>query len=156
MNIHTLLDLSSIEAGCRVSGKSDLINRLVDLLEPSIGSNCLEPVRRSVFEREEVMSTGVGKQLAIPHGKCQVLNKVHASFALLSDPVDFDSIDDQPVKMALLLVGPDSHSKQHIQLLSRISRLMNSGSFRDNILQCSTAEEIHETMRKEEKHYFRN
>lgn len=156
MNIHTHLDLLSIEAGCRASGKRELINRLVDLLEPSIGGDRLEPVRSSVFEREEIMSTGVGKQLAIPHGKCPALEKVHASFALLKDPVDFDSIDDQPVKMALLLVGPDSHSKQHIQLLSRISRLMNSGSFRDNILDCTTAGEIYETIQTEERHYFRD
>ncbi len=102
------------------------------------------------------MSTGVGKQLAIPHGKCDSINEILASFAVLDESVEFESIDNQPVKMVFLLVGPEDKSNHHIKLLSRISRLMNSTAFRDKLLQCDNPDEIFETFKTEEKQYFGN
>jgi mannitol/fructose-specific phosphotransferase system IIA component (Ntr-type) len=154
MNIYSFLDRSSIQAGLKVSDKESLINELVDLLEPKVSKDQLEKIRESVFDREQIMSTGVGKQLAIPHGKCPSIDNIFASFALLANPVDFNSIDNEPVKMVFLLVGPESKSNNHIKLLSRISRLMNSSSFREKLLNCQSADEIYETFQNEEKQYF--
>lgn len=156
MNISTLLDSSTIAKDLEVAGKKELINSLVDLLEPKVNEEQLEKIRQSVFDREEIMSTGVGKELAIPHGKCDSIDEMLASFAVLDESVDFDSIDNQPVKMVFLLVGPEDRSNQHIKLLSRISRLMNSSTFREKLLQCDNANEIFETFRSEEKEYFGN
>lgn len=156
MDIYSLLDHSSIAAGLKADNKNDLINELVDLLEPKVDSNQLEKIRESVFSREQIMSTGVGKQLAIPHGKCSSIEKILASFALLDEPVDFNSIDNEPVKMVFLLVGPESKCNHHIKLLSRISRLMNSSSFREKLLKCQSSDEIFETFQTEELEYFGN
>ncbi len=154
MDIYSLLNRSSIAAGLKAEDKSDLINELVDLLEPQVGEGQLEKIRESVFEREQIMSTGVGKQLAIPHGKCSGIENILASFAVLDKPVDFDSIDNEPVKLVFLLVGPNSKSSTHIKLLSRISRLMNSASFREKLVQCTTADQIFEAFQNEEIEYF--
>lgn len=154
MDISTHLDRSTIAKGLEVDSKKELINKVVDLLEPKVSDEQLEKIRKAVFEREDIMSTGIGKQLAIPHGKCDSLNEIHASFAVLNDCVDFDSIDNKPVKMVFLLVGPENQSNQHIKLLSRISRLMNSSAFREKLLECSNSDEIYETFQSEEKEYF--
>ena len=114
----------------------------------------LEAVRKAVFEREKIMSTGVGKGLAIPHAKTKAVTENHAAFALLKEPLDFDSIDGEPVRLVFLLVGPESNNSQHIKLLSRISRLMNSGSFRETILNCTSTEEILNAFQDEEEKYF--
>ncbi|REL38278.1 PTS sugar transporter subunit IIA [Rhodohalobacter sp. SW132] len=156
MDIYSLLDKSTIIAGLKADDKKDLINELVDLLEPKVNSDQLEKIRSSVFEREEIMSTGVGKQLAIPHGKCSQIDDILASFALLEDPIDFNSIDNEPVKIVFLLVGPESKCNTHIKLLSRISRLMNSSSFREKLIGCTSADEIFETFQREEIEYFGN
>jgi len=156
MNIYSYLDRSSILAGLKADDKEGLINELIDLLEPKVGKNKLENIRKSVFDREQIMSTGVGKQLAIPHGKCPSIDEIFASFAILDNPVDFNSIDNEPVKMVFLLVGPENRSNKHIKLLSRISRLMNSSSFREKLLNCQSADEIYETFQEEEKQYFGN
>ncbi|MDX1640596.1 MAG: PTS sugar transporter subunit IIA, partial [Balneolaceae bacterium] len=113
-------------------------------------------IREAVFEREKIMSTGVGKNLAIPHGKVASIEENYASFAVLKDPIEFDSIDDKPVKMAFLLVGPAGENRLHIKLLSRISRLMNSTTFRETLSGCTTAEEIYEAFHDEEVKYFGN
>lgn len=154
MDIYTLLDRSTIASGLTVGDKKGLINELVDLLEPKVSKEQLEKIRTSVFDREEIMSTGVGKQLAIPHGKCDSIDKILASFAVLNESVDFDSIDNEPVNMVFLLVGPESKCNTHIKLLSRISRLMNSSAFREKLLQCENSDEIFETFQTEEKEYF--
>lgn len=154
MDISKLLDRSTIVNGLDVDDKKELINSLVDLLETKVSKEQLDKIRQSVFNREQIMSTGVGKQLAIPHGKCDSIDEIFASFAILDECVEFESIDSQPVKMVFLLVGPEDKTAQHIKLLSRISRLMNSSTFREKLLQCENSDEIFETFQTEEKEYF--
>lgn len=155
MHIHSLLDTSSILVNVEVDSKKELINTLVDSLKSKVDDDSvLDSIRESVFEREAIMSTGVGKQLAIPHGKCSSIDENLASFAILDEPIDYEAIDDQPVKMVFLMVGPEDKSVVHIKLLSRISRLMNSESFRKKLLECSTSKEIYDTFQSEEVEYF--
>lgn len=154
MDIYSLLDESTIIADLEAKNKEELINELVNLLEKRVSGEKLDKIRQSVFERESIMSTGVGKELAIPHGKCESIEENFAAFAILKKPVEFNSIDDKPVRMAFLLVGPPRKNNAHIKLLSRISRLMNSTTFREKLLECSSEKEIYETFETEEKQYF--
>jgi len=156
MNIYNLLDPSTILANVEVKNKKDLLNKVVDLLSYNVDDTQLEEIRKAVFEREAIMSTGVGKGLAIPHGKAKSIDINLAGFALLKTPVDYNSIDDEPVNLVFLLVGPDKKNNLHIKLLSRISRLMNSSDFRNRLVECENAEEIHDTFKKEEEKYFSN
>lgn len=157
MNLFSLLDQNTVLPNFVVDSKDELINVLVDALEEQVESNeQLEEVRKAVLERESIMSTGVGKALAIPHAKTKAVDRNLAAFALLKEPLDFDSIDNEPVRLVFLLVGPESNNSQHIKLLSRISRLMNSSSFREKILDCTTSEAILQAFRDEEEKYFVN
>ncbi|TVQ04931.1 MAG: PTS sugar transporter subunit IIA [Balneolaceae bacterium] len=156
MNLYSLLDKSAILANLNVKDKNDLINSIIDLLKNQVNSDQLEDIRQAVFEREKIMSTGVGKNLAIPHGKVASIEHNYAGFATLKDPIDFDSIDGKPVTMVFLLVGPEKKNSTHIKLLSRISRLMNSTSFRESLTQCETPDEIYEAFHQEEVRYFGN
>lgn len=155
MNLFSLLDEVTVLPNYEAGSKKELINALVDTLKQEVeNSEQLESIRKAVFEREKIMSTGVGKGLAIPHAKTQAVSENHAAFALLKEPLDFDSIDNEPVRLVFLLVGPESKNSQHIKLLSRISRLMNSGSFREKVLSCKNSEEILTAFRLEEEKYF--
>ena len=100
------------------------------------------------------MNQGVGKGLAIPHCKTKAVDRNYAAFARLESPLDFNSIDNEPVQIIFLLVGPDSNHSQHIKLLSRVSRLMNSTSFHAKILKSDTSKIIIEAFQEEEEKYF--
>jgi fructose-specific phosphotransferase system IIA component len=154
MNLFTLLDEQNVLPSLEVSNKEQVINALVDTLSSKVSEETLEQIRQGVFERESVMSTGVGKGLAIPHCKVKAVDENYAAFARLESPLDFDSIDGEPVRIIFLLVGPDSRHSHHIKLLSRISRLMNSASFRDKIIASESTEVILEAFRDEEEKYF--
>lgn len=154
MNIYSLINESTILANLQVEGKEQLLHKMVDVLKEKVHTDQLEDIRNSVFEREKIMSTGVGKSLAIPHGKVESIEENYASFAVLKNPIEYDSIDDKPVKMAFLLVGPAGENRLHIKLLSRISRLMNSGTFRETLSGCDTPGEIYKAFHDEEVKYF--
>jgi len=156
MNIYSLLSEDTVLSHLKVKDKETLLNKLVDLLKDQVDRNQLESIRKAVFEREEIMSTGVGKGLAIPHGKASRIDDSYASFAILAEPVDYESIDEKPVQLVFLLVGPETKNSTHIKLLSRISRLMNNTSFRESLIECNSSEEILSRFKKEEEKYFEN
>ena len=154
MNLFTLLDEHTVIPNLEVKNKKQVINTMLDLLGNKIDEESLKLVREGVFERESVMSTGVGKGLAIPHCKTTAVDVNYAAFAKLSKPLDYDSIDGEPVQVIFLLVGPDVRQSHHIKLLSRISRLMNSASFMDKIMSSETIDSILEAFKDEEEKYF--
>jgi len=155
MKISDLLDSSNVIPGMPAQNKIDAINNLVDTLAPKLDKKTIDAVRKAVMEREGIMSTGVGKGLAIPHGKTRLLTKTYAAFAKLENPVEYEAIDNEPVHILFLLVGPESQNSVHIKMLSRISRLLNSSAFREQLLESKDAETIIELFRSEEEHFVR-
>jgi mannitol/fructose-specific phosphotransferase system IIA component (Ntr-type) len=113
-----------------------------------------EKVRTAIFEREQIMSTGVGNGFAIPHGKTDAVSDIVAAFAVTEEEIDYDSLDEKPVRLVFLLVGKDNLVGPHIKLLSRISRLMNKEEFRRQLLTLETPKEILDLFRQEEASYF--
>jgi PTS system nitrogen regulatory IIA component len=78
----------------------------------------------TILQRERLGSTGVGHGVAIPHGKLRSLDKLVGVFARLARPVDFDSLDDQPVDLVFLLLAPESAGADHLKALARIARVL--------------------------------
>ncbi|NGP76866.1 PTS sugar transporter subunit IIA [Balneolaceae bacterium YR4-1] len=154
MNIVSLLDKSTVIPDLKASSKKEVLNELISSLSSKVDSDELDAIHQAVFEREKIMSTGVGKGLAIPHGKASGIKDNYAAFALLDSPVEYEAIDGQPVTMVFLLVGPQSSNSFHIKMLSRISRLMNNSEFRTELNDCKTAEEILEVFNREEETHF--
>lgn len=154
MKISDILTEDVLEIRLAAKDKTEAINKMVDLANKSGKILDLEKVRTVVFEREKLVSTGVGKGFAIPHGKSDDISDIVAAFAILSEPVDFDSIDSEKVQYIFLLVGKDSMLNKHIKLLSRISRLMNKDEFRNTLLTAKSKSELLQIFRTEEQSYL--
>lgn len=78
----------------------------------------------TLLERERLGTTGVGEGIAIPHGRLPQIDRVHGVFARLDEPIDFESIDDQPVDLIFLLLAPEDAGADHLKALARVSRLL--------------------------------
>ncbi|MEO8447457.1 MAG: PTS sugar transporter subunit IIA [bacterium] len=154
MKISDILNENIISVGMECVDKDDAINKMIDLANNSGLILNIDKVRSCVFEREKLVSTGVGKGFAIPHGKTDEIKDIVAAFAVLKDPIDFDSIDLEPVKFIFLIVGKESLLNAHIKLLSRISRLMNKDDFRERLEESKTSAEVLKLFRDEEQTYF--
>ena len=155
MKISDLLDNTNVIPDLSAQNKKEAIDKLVETLSSKLDEQTLASVRRAVMERENIMSTGVGKGLAIPHGKSPDLTQTYAAFARLEEPVAYEAIDNEPVQILFLLVGPESQNSVHIKMLSRISRLLNSSAFREKLLTCTSKETIITLFQTEEEHFVR-
>lgn len=154
MKISDILSSDVIAVNVDVTDKEDAIKKIINLSAKSNKILDLEKVAQTIYEREKLVSTGVGKGFAIPHGKTDSISDVVAAFIITKDPIDFDSIDGEPVRFIFLLVGKENLLNTHIKLLSRISRLMNKDEFREALLEANTSEEVLKIFKDEEKNYF--
>lgn len=154
MKISDILSEKIIAVDLDCNDKDDAINKMIDLASNSGLMLDIEKVRQCVFDREKLVSTGVGKGFAIPHGKTDEIKDIVAAFAVLKNPIDFDSIDLEPVKFIFLIVGKESLLNAHIKLLSRISRLMNKDDFREKLEEAKSPEEVLKLIKLEEQTYF--
>ena len=153
MKVHELLDIKYILTEFKSENKDDVINELVDLLKGDSRIIDLEEIRKCVFEREEKMSTGVGKGFAIPHGKTNSVTDILAAFGKSETPIEYNSLDGEPVHLVFLLIGKENLVAKHIKLLSRISRLMNNEEFRKKLINASSKESILKMFEEEEQSY---
>ncbi len=154
MKISDILEEKFIVVNLSGTTKNDIINALVETASQSPKVLDKEKVRTAVFEREKIMSTGVGNGFAIPHGKTESVSDVVAAFGITAHPIDYQSLDEKPVRLIFLLIGKDSMVGPHIKLLSRISRLMNKEDFRNRLIQAKSQHEVFEMFRQEEASYF--
>ena len=154
MKISDILTEDLVVTGLQGKTKDDIIDAMIDLVSVSPKVLDKEKVRKAIFEREKIMSTGVGNGFAIPHGKTDAVTDIVAAFAVTAEPIDYQSLDEKPVRLVFLLVGKDNLVGPHIKLLSRISRLMNKEDFRKRLLVQQTPREIIDMFRQEEATYF--
>jgi fructose-specific phosphotransferase system IIA component len=153
MKVYELLGIKNILTEFKSENKNEVINELVDLLKGDERIVDLEEIRKCVFEREEKMSTGVGKGFAIPHGKTNSVTDIVAAFGKSETPIEYNSLDGEPVHLVFLLIGKENLLAKHIKLLSRISRLMNNDEFRKKLIEADSKEEILKIFQEEEQSY---
>ena len=154
MKISDILNPNVIEVGLEVTDKADSLNKIIAIAANSNKILDIKKVTDTIFEREKLVSTGVGKGFAIPHGKTDAIEDTVAAFVITKVPIDFDSIDGEPVRFIFLLVGKETLLNTHIKLLSRISRLMNKDEFREKLLEAKTKDEVLKIFKDEEQNYF--
>lgn len=138
-----LLNKKNVFANLAVNSKKELLNILISSFEEDVSKNELEAIHRAVFQREEMISTGVGNGLAVPHGKSPEIMSQHAALAILNVPVDYNSFDGEPVSVVFLLAEPDSQEHSHLNAMSEISHFMNDQSFIQNLVQQESREELY-------------
>ncbi|NMM44790.1 PTS IIA-like nitrogen regulatory protein PtsN [Rhodospirillaceae bacterium KN72] len=122
MELYDLLSAESVIEKLNVASKKQALQEVARRAARVTG---LE--ERAIFdtllERERLGTTGVGKGIAIPHGKLAGLDRPYGIFARLTKPIDFDAIDDQPVDILFALLAPLDAGADHLKALARVSRL---------------------------------
>jgi len=150
LSLAELLRPEAVRVGLPGASKQEALDALIALLIPAPEVEDLAQVRADVLAREEQMSTGVGKGLALPHARSAAVTETVAAFAVTEQPIAYGAIDGKPVRLLFLLVGPEEARSRHIKLLSRISRLMNRDAFRESLLAANSSEDVFELFRSAE------
>jgi mannitol/fructose-specific phosphotransferase system IIA component (Ntr-type) len=137
-----LLTPARVRVALEARTKDGVIEELVGVLRDTGAVDDAEGVLRAVRQREEVLSTGVGSGVAIPHGKSDGVAGLAMAAGVAVPPIDFDALDGQPVSLFFLLVGPESAAGPHVKTLSRIARLVRRDDFRERLAAAASAEEF--------------
>jgi PTS system nitrogen regulatory IIA component len=100
----------------------------------------------TLLQRERLGSTGVGQGVAIPHGKLRGLDRLVGVFARLTRPVDFDSLDDQPVDLVFVLLAPEGAGADHLKALARIARILRDPAMAQKLRTAQDASGIYSVL----------
>ncbi|MEO5805542.1 PTS sugar transporter subunit IIA [Devosia sp.] len=145
MELADILAKGSVLVCADITSKSQLFEHLADNAAKTCGQDRAE-ILRALSEREALGSTGLGNGLAIPHGKLGSLKQVIAVFARLIPPLDFDSVDDQPVDIVMMLLAPAGAGADHLKALSRVARLLRTEALVDDLRRADDPARIYELL----------
>lgn len=151
MNLLDILSIDCIRAPLVASDKLGVINELVDVLGTTGRVKDVAALKDAVWTREQTRTTGIGHGLAIPHGKCAGMTSLAMAIGKPREPMDFDSIDRQPVRLIVLLASPPDKTGDHIQALAQVSRLMMMEQFRQQVYAAQSPQEIYDLLRTQQQ-----
>ena len=154
MRLTDVLKQELIKIPLSGANRDEVIQELIDKLSENELIKDKKSIFSAVIEREKIMSTGVGKEIAIPHCKNEASPEFCVALGVHKKGVDFKAIDNHPVKIVFLLVGPEDNPGMHIKLLSRISRMMNHEDLRNQLIACEDAESAFQLIEEEENYFF--
>lgn len=127
MQIATIISLDAVRVLTEVSSKKRLFQRLGDLAETAYGYPA-GACAAALLERESLGPTGVGKGIALPHARLEGLERIAGLFVRLEKPLDFGSVDRQPVDLVFALFAPETPGVDHLKALAVVSRTMRDGA----------------------------
>jgi len=118
--------------------KEAVLNQLIDLFAD------IPELADAVFKREQLMSTGIGLSIAVPHVRLNSVNELHMAFGVNKTGInDYESLDNIPVRIIVLIVaGRDQHT-HYLQTLSRVSHLLKNSLIREQLFEAKSSEEIY-------------
>lgn len=136
MELADILSEGSVLFCTDIKTKRDVLERLSTQAAKQTGFT-QEEIFAALNDREELGSTGLGNGIAVPHGRLAGLKGVTAVFMKLSVPVDFDSVDDQPVDLVMMLLAPLGAGADHLKALARVARVLRTDSVAEALRRAS-------------------
>lgn len=144
-----------IIANLTIENKKQALTELAKLAAPITGLS-EHVVFDVLFAREKLGTTGVGHGIAIPHGKIENADKVYGFFARLSQPIDFEAIDEKPVDLLFMLLAPHDAGADHLKALAKVSRMFREKAFCEKLRAAPDAKTLYALLSEGEKNVETN
>ena len=142
MQLSDIIDTQSILPAVQAGNKKQLLQQLSAHAAKLTGLQ-----ERAIFEtlmqREKLGSTGLGKGIAIPHGRFPGLERVRGLFARVPQKVDFEAPDHMPVDIVFLLMAPEGAGADHLKALARVSRLLREDALVEKLRATSDPDALY-------------
>ena len=142
MRLSEFMSPELIEIGLDATDKWDAIEKMVSLLAESESVNDRNALLSAMVEREHTMTTGLGHGVAIPHALTDGVSKMVVAAATLKTPIDFESLDMQPVSIVFAIGCPMERGRDYMILLSQIARLFSNEDFRETLSRAESPEDF--------------
>ncbi|MFZ5692599.1 MAG: PTS IIA-like nitrogen regulatory protein PtsN [Pseudomonadota bacterium] len=142
MALNDIVALNAIIPALKVNGKKQAIQEIAARAAELSGLS-ERTIFESLLQREKLGSTGIGHGIAIPHGKLPKLDRLFGLFARLERPIDFESLDGQPVDLIFLLLAPEGAGADHLKALARVARLLRDPDIANKLRESRDADAIY-------------
>jgi mannitol/fructose-specific phosphotransferase system IIA component (Ntr-type) len=141
MKLSVLLPAAQVRVPLLASTKSEAIEELLTAV-PFDSPAARAAAREAVFERERELSTGIGRGVAVPHGRTAAVSRHHCAFGVAAQPLDFDAIDGAPCRLVFLCVSAAQDAVAHVRVLSQVARVLNDEHARARLESARSAEDV--------------
>jgi nitrogen PTS system EIIA component len=154
MKIDEILKKESVIADITGKNKLDVIKEMTERLKQNDTIKNDQALYATLMEREKLGSTGIGENVAIPHGKSDELTQIIIAFARSLSGIDFESLDQKPVHFVCMVIAPAHSTGQHLKALARISRLFKNQTLREGILKAEDSNAIYSILLEEDSKFI--
>ena len=145
--IADLLDERSIDLSLSAGSKDDAIERMIDLIGASGALTDRDLLIKAVRAREEVGTTGLGDGIAIPHGKCDGVDRPALAFARSDEGVRWGAPDGSLANLVFLIAVPEAAAgNEHLRILASLARSLVKADFRGRLMAAANPQEVHEVL----------
>jgi PTS system nitrogen regulatory IIA component len=144
-----LLKPELVKMHLEATTKVGAIREMVSILDQAGMLKDSQAAEEVVLERETIMSTGMERGIAIPHGKTDSVDSLVVALGLKPEGLDFGSADGQPTNILIITLSPLSRTGPHIRFMAEISTLLSNDSLRKLILNAKTSQEVVDLLTKE-------
>ncbi|MDL2229997.1 PTS sugar transporter subunit IIA [Treponema sp. OttesenSCG-928-L16] len=150
MFLYELFPPDFIKVGMEADDKEEAFEELVDHFCQAARNNDRDEILNAVRERENKMSTGIKKGIAIPHGKTNSVNRVYGVLGLSRKGIDYDALDGEPVYILFMMLAPQEDSEQHLRALKRLAEMLENPQFYTELIAQNDAQGAFNTIKKYE------
>jgi mannitol/fructose-specific phosphotransferase system IIA component (Ntr-type) len=149
MKLIDAVAVESIEISLRARTKEELFTEMATLLKknPALESVDTSTVLKALNEREKTATTGVGKEVGIPHGKLMGLSGIAAAIGVSKRGIEYGSVDGLPVRFVVAMVAPPEEARDYLRILAKVARLLSDPSFTETLIAAASPVEIHDRIR---------
>ena len=154
MKIEEILKKESVITDLVGKNKPEVIKEMTQCLKKNNMIKDDQALFETLMERERLGSTGIGENVAIPHGKSDEVTQIIIIFARSINGIDFESLDQKPVHFVCMVIAPAHSTGQHLKVLARISRLFKNQGLREGVLKSENSEAIYSTLLEEDSKFI--
>jgi len=140
--LHRYLDAALISIQSDVSSRKKLLQEMARLLTLPLEEAKEKDIYHCLLEREKLGNTGIGNGVALPHSRCTQAHEAIIAIITLEEPIDYDSLDRQPVDVAFGLLVPEQATQEHLGMLAEIARLMSNNDNKQALLSARKANQV--------------
>ncbi|TET82744.1 PTS sugar transporter subunit IIA [candidate division TA06 bacterium] len=151
--IADLLSENSIKLNMSAGSKEEAIQELVGLLVSNDDSLDGKSLFESARDRENRMSTGLGKGVAVFRCRSEDVKQICCSLGIRHGGVEFDAVDGIPVEIFFMIAAPKKVDDTYVRILCRLYRILNQETFRSHLLGARSAKEVFSLVSEEEKEF---
>lgn len=122
--------------------KPEALDALIDAVAQNPVITDREAFRKAVFEREAVMSTGIGGGVALPHVRIPSISRATIGIGIAQTGIDYGTLDDKPVYVLILFATPEGAEKVYLGLLAQVMKALRNDAFFERLKACTSPEEV--------------